>query len=396
MLSAPFVVLARFLVILGPVLNLAAGTMQGMSRENSSHDGSAGRPAAQQRARLPRRVRWGAVVALMLLSPFCAEYLIGYQGVITDPFGMLVAVLMVLPIYGAPAVLIREFVRRTGRGWPTMLLLAAAAGLIQAGLIDQSLFNHDLYGGTPELRIPGLDVDAGELLTYIGGHIVWSFGAPIAVIESCLPAAAQGATPARLPARPGDPRVAEEDPRIQPWLEILGLIVVAVIYGAGAIFYYYQLVVAVGFAIRPMQLIAVLVVTGLLVGTAIRWPGRGRSTGAVMSPMILGTVVCLLALGFVLLDDVLGWIGFGLRLLVVVVAIMVLTGCSRRSGWHSGHVLAAASAALLVYTAVAFWVNPENVARSTLYVARGVVAVGMVALLGFAAWRRVRVDRSRS
>jgi hypothetical protein len=38
-------------------------------------------------------------------------------------------------------VLIREITRRTGRGWPTILLLGAAFGLVQAGLIDQSLFN---------------------------------------------------------------------------------------------------------------------------------------------------------------------------------------------------------------------------------------------------------------
>jgi hypothetical protein len=45
------------------------------------------------------------------------------------------------PLYGAVAVLIGETTRRAGRGWPTILLLGAAFGLIQAGLIDQSLFN---------------------------------------------------------------------------------------------------------------------------------------------------------------------------------------------------------------------------------------------------------------
>jgi hypothetical protein len=46
-----------------------------------------------------------------------------------------------VPLYGTVAVLIREITRRTGRGWPTILLLGAAFGLVQAGLIDQSLFN---------------------------------------------------------------------------------------------------------------------------------------------------------------------------------------------------------------------------------------------------------------
>jgi hypothetical protein len=60
------------------------------------------------------------------------------------------------PLYGAPAVLIREAARRTGRGWPTILLVSLAAGLVQAGLIDQSLFNPS-YRDIPywdDMRLP--------------------------------------------------------------------------------------------------------------------------------------------------------------------------------------------------------------------------------------------------
>lgn len=61
-----------------------------------------------------------------------------------------------IPLYGTVAVLIREITRRTGRGWPTILLLGAAFGLIQAGLIDQSLFNPGyLDTTTPPGRRPG-------------------------------------------------------------------------------------------------------------------------------------------------------------------------------------------------------------------------------------------------
>ncbi|QDP94702.1 hypothetical protein FOE78_01135 [Microlunatus elymi] len=73
--------------------------------------------------------RWIPVAGLFLLSPFCAEYLVGYQGVIINPAGLLVAVLFVAPIYGAPAMLIREITRRRGGGWPTMLLLATSMRL---------------------------------------------------------------------------------------------------------------------------------------------------------------------------------------------------------------------------------------------------------------------------
>ena len=151
--------------------------------------------------------RWLPVVGLFLLSPFCAEYLVGYQGVIINPIALLVAVLFVAPIYGAPAVLIREITRRTGRGWPTMLLLATAAGLIQAGLVDQSLFNHAEFGdGPPAVRIPIVDVNAGQLVTFVVGHIVWSFCAPIAIVESLVPerSPVRGRVMSGRLGRPGD------------------------------------------------------------------------------------------------------------------------------------------------------------------------------------------------
>ena len=79
------------------------------------------------------------VVGLLVLSPIAAEYLSGYQ--VFNPLVLLGYLGIFIPLYGTVAVLIREITRRTRRGWPTILLLGAAFGLIQAGLIDQSLFN---------------------------------------------------------------------------------------------------------------------------------------------------------------------------------------------------------------------------------------------------------------
>lgn len=60
---------------------------------------------------------------------------------VVNPVGLLAGELFVAPLYGTVAVLVREAARRAGRGRPTILLLCAAAGLAQAGLIDQSLFH---------------------------------------------------------------------------------------------------------------------------------------------------------------------------------------------------------------------------------------------------------------
>jgi hypothetical protein len=50
------------------------------------------------------------------------------------------------PLYGGGALLIREATRRTGRGWPTILLLGVAYGAVQAGLIDRYLYNSSFEG----------------------------------------------------------------------------------------------------------------------------------------------------------------------------------------------------------------------------------------------------------
>ncbi|WP_199742278.1 hypothetical protein [Streptomyces triticirhizae] len=93
----------------------------------------------------PLRRRIGPILGLLLLSPICAEYLIGYLEVMGDPVELLGGLLILAPLYGTAAVMIREVIRGTGRGWLSILLLSAAFGVIQAGLVDQSLFNPD-YG----------------------------------------------------------------------------------------------------------------------------------------------------------------------------------------------------------------------------------------------------------
>ncbi|GAA2662442.1 hypothetical protein [Streptomyces vastus] len=92
------------------------------------------------------------------------------------PLELLAGLLILAPLYGTVAVLIREITRRTGRGWPTILLLSAAFGVIQAGLIDQSLFDNEVDADDPDWAtqalvtlIPGLGVDAASLLNYVGG-----------------------------------------------------------------------------------------------------------------------------------------------------------------------------------------------------------------------------------
>ena len=70
--------------------------------------------------------------------------------------------LVLAPMYGGGALLIREVARRAGRGWPTMLLLAVAYGVLQPGLLDQSLFNpsYEGYDFQSAAHVPALGISA--------------------------------------------------------------------------------------------------------------------------------------------------------------------------------------------------------------------------------------------
>ena len=125
--------------------------------------------------------RYAPAFGLLLLAPWVGEFLLG-----SSPIQNLAAALvLLLPMYGGGALLIREVTRRAGRGWPTMLILGAAYGVIEACLIDQSLFNPSFFDMDSKkiAPIPLLGVSAYDSLAYIGGHAIWSIGVPIAIIE---------------------------------------------------------------------------------------------------------------------------------------------------------------------------------------------------------------------
>jgi len=99
-------------------------------------------------------------LSLILLAPLIAEYLLGSLS-----FKQLVLFPIMVLMYGAGALFVREMTRRTNRGWPTIILLGLAYGVIEEGLATQSLFNpHYLglrlldYGFIPTLGI-GAAVD---------------------------------------------------------------------------------------------------------------------------------------------------------------------------------------------------------------------------------------------
>src|ERR1044072_5310674 len=56
--------------------------------------------------------RLAPVLFVFLLAPVTAEYLIGYDDTLTNPAALIFGIVVFGPLYGAPAVLIREVTRR--------------------------------------------------------------------------------------------------------------------------------------------------------------------------------------------------------------------------------------------------------------------------------------------
>ncbi len=148
--------------------------------------------------------RFFPVITLVVLAPVLAELLWG-STTISQAF-LLIAE---LPMYGGGALLIRELVCRSGRGWGSILLLGAAYGIVEEGLALQSFFNPTLYGasywGAHILGINGV-----YTVWAIGYHAVWSIAIPILLTELLFPAY-----------------------RDTPYLGRVGLVITAIFYALG-------------------------------------------------------------------------------------------------------------------------------------------------------------------
>jgi hypothetical protein len=102
------------------------------------------------------------VLFLFILSPAVGELLSGSSPPLE--FFNPITFLILTSLYGSGAVLVREYARRWGKGWRSILFLGAAYGIIEEGILVRSFFD------------PGW-VDLGVLGTYgrwLGVNWVWA------------------------------------------------------------------------------------------------------------------------------------------------------------------------------------------------------------------------------
>lgn len=282
--------------------------------------------------------RVAPAIALYFFAPLVAEFLLG-----DFPVTMLGLLVLLGPMYGGGAILIREVVRRTGRGWPSIVLLGLAYGIVEEAFATESLFDpgyvdaHLLDKGF----IPALGIAVPWTILVLTIHTVWSIGTPIALAE--------GLTPAR---------------RTTPWLRRGGLTIAAVLFTVGGV------ATALGshhndrfVAPWPRLLVAGIVAAALVV-VALRLPRRPESqsvvaqVGSAPSPWLV-LVAALLAGGlFMAADKLPTWVGVAIAVLDLAAALFAVLAWSRRAGWDGRHRLALASGALLVYAGHSFTTHP--------------------------------------
>ena len=314
-------------------------------------------------------------LGLFLLAPLVGEFLLG-----NVPITMLGALLLLAPLYGGGALLIRETARRWRLGWPGIGVLCLVYGLVEEAFVTQSLFNPNYVG----LRlldygfIPGLGISAWWTVFVLSIHAVWSTAVPIALVESLTP-----------------------DARTTPWLGPLGIAVTALLFVASCVllFFFQQ---QEPFMASVPQFIGSAGVVALFSGVAIALRGRDPrpqpSTTAAPVPRVVGGATFLLGSAFMALaiihDAIPAILNVAGMLALLAAGWGLLWRWSARAGWSQRHVFAAAGGLLLVYAWYSFVQVPSIPGSTPLADAIGnaVFACGALALLVF-GWRRLGAER---
>ena len=314
--------------------------------------------------------RIAPALVLVFLAPFVGEVLLG-----NTPLRLIGVYLLVLPMYGFGALFIRELSRRTGRGWPTILILGVAYGVVEEGLADMSLFNPNFLG--QHLLSYGNLFGIGWpwwffVLTL---HAVWSIGVSIALAEALF-------------ARHGP----------YPWLGRTGLVVSGVVFGLGVVLVHF--VGGEGYKLSAGELVLSLVLVAVLTAVAFLLPRRRVTQPAgpqqAPSPWVAGVTAFVLTGAFMSVTR----LAYALKLSAVVLilvyfllyglAVLAVWRWSRRIGWNAEHRFALAAGALLTYAWYGFVQAPHDALDLVGQAIFALLALGVLILAG----RQVRTASS--
>lgn len=305
-------------------------------------------------------------VGLFFLAPLVAEYLLGNL-----PIKLIVALVLLAPMYGGGALLIRELVRRAGRGWPSIVLLGLAYGIFEEAFTTQSLFNPNYLHLNMHLLqpayIPALHMGGWWTVFVLSLHMIWSVSTSIALAEAAVPDRAE-----------------------IPWLGSIGLTITTLLFvlgiaGTTIVSYRHD-----HFISLPGQFIGAAAACIMLVIAAFRLPRRRTpgKTGWAPNPWLAGVVALIIFSAIQNMPAHWGWWATAGILALELGFAATILHWSRRVGWNICHKLALAAGAAMAYGWHSFVENPVMASVSTR-VGNVIFVTGAVALIIFAA-RRVR------
>jgi len=319
-------------------------------------------------------------VALFFLAPWVGEYLNGNTSI-----SELVALPVLGLLYGGGAVVIREVARRAGRGWPTIVMLGAAYGVIESGVVDTSMFNQMFQTYDFSLMtVESLGVSVYWFPYFVFIHAVWSITVPIVLIEAFVP-----------------------QRRTTPWLSNVGLCVAASLYLTGALFIGWIMRTEEGLSITPAEFAgASLLAIALIVAAFAAGRSPRKIDRPAPAPIVVGiaafvwssvrNIVAITVMWYRDEATVGAWTGWAAEIALVIVGGVVLARTARRAGWADAHRLAVAGGLLLMYAWGAFAVA-QFVDRTSAVdlIGHGVFALIAVTLLIAAASRTREIQERR-
>ncbi|GAA2273465.1 hypothetical protein GCM10009853_029120 [Glycomyces scopariae] len=326
------------------------------------------------------RYRRGAAWTLVVLTPLIAELALG-----STPVRMAWLVLLWVPVYGAGVLLIRELAVRRGRGWPSILVLAACYELLEDGLGLQALTSPRLYGAADwGARVLGFNLPYWFANTAY--HAVFTVVVPIALTRMLFPSH-----------------------RDRPYVGRLGLWTAGIVTALGVLVLRvsvppsedpgYQ--APIGFVIGCLAVVLVLAVVALAV---VPPPSPLRTDAAVpgRAALALGAGAATLVF-FFLAFPVLGatqpafthgtWVlvPLALALAGIVWGSRALTRMSRSAAWTDRDALAPIAGALVAHSLGGMVVMADNAVDR---IGLAAITVLTVAGVGLVDRRLRRADRA--
>lgn len=277
-------------------------------------------------------------ISLFFIAPIVAEFLLGNMTI--TMLGMLG---ILAPVYGGGALLIRESVRRFGRGWESIFLLALTYGIIEEAFLTETLFNPNYLGLNLHLLQPAfiasLGIGGSYTVFVLNLHTVWSISVSIALAEALFPSKAT-----------------------TPWIGRLGLGFVASLFTVAA-------VAMASFSVRqdhnhfaasPSQFACSASACALLIISAFLFPRRANQSVRANppSPWAIAFMTLVAASAFLLIPLNCGWSAVAAYLSIDAGAAAAIFFWSRRAGWDGRHQLALAGGAAMAYAWHAFIQTP--------------------------------------